>query len=201
MKKVMLAVAFVMLVAVASAQENATSASFGVKAGVNLANLHYKSGDDTENGDIKAGVHAGVFARLSIAPSLAFQPELLYSMEGARDSEDDEEVKFNLHYIQLPLMLQFGSTSGFYAEIGPGLGYVTSGKVKTEFLGEEIEEDVKDELEKLNITGNVGVGYALQNGFGVGVRYAHGFSKLFKTDTDDDKVRSRNIQLSVFKRF
>lgn len=201
MKKIMLAFALVILVAVSAAQESSPAVSFGVKAGLNLANLHYKSGDDTDNGDLKAGLHAGLFARLPIAQSLAFQPELLFSMEGTQDSEDDEEVKFNLNYIELPLMLQFGSASGFYAEIGPGLSYLMSAKLKTEFLGEEIEEDIKDESEKLNITGNVGVGYAMQNGFGVGARYSHGFSNLIKDDPDDEKMQTRTIQISIFKRF
>ena len=203
MKKIMLAVAFSFVVAVAASQENTTISnhSFGVKAGLNLANLHYKSGDNTENGDLKAGLHAGVFARVALTQSLTFQPELLFSMEGTKDTEDDETIKWNNNYIQLPLMLQFGTPSGFYAEIGPSFGYLLSAKLKSEYLGEEEELDIKDESEKINIAGNIGVGYALPNGFGAGVRYMHGFSNLYKDDTDDEKVRTRGFQISIFKRF
>ena len=201
MKKVMLLTALVSVIVAAEAQENTQAVSFGVKAGLNLANLHSKFMDETESADFKAGLHAGVFARFSIAQAIAFQPELIFSMEGAKESEDDEDTKLNLDYIQLPLMLQFGSASGFYAEVGPGLGYLISAKAKTEILGEEIEEDIKDDMEKLNITGNVGVGYAMQNGFGVGVRYSHGFSNLLKDGDEDVKMQTRTIQVSLFKRF
>lgn len=201
MKKVMLLTALVSVIITAQAQESTPAISFGVKAGLNLANIHSKVMDDSESGDFKAGFHAGVFARFAVAPAVAFQPELLFSMDGAKDSEDDEEATLNFNYIHLPLMLQFGSEFGFYAEVGPGLAYLMSAKAKTEILGEELEEDWKDDMEKLNITGNVGVGYALQNGFGVGVRYSHGFSNLLKDGDEDVKLQTRTIQLSIFKRF
>lgn len=201
MKKVMLFAALFLVFVAAQAQDGTKVASFGIKAGVNLSNLHLKSDGETESMDLKPGLHAGLFARLAIAPAVAFQPELLFSMEGAEESEDDVSAKFKLNYIQLPLMLQFGSASGFYAEVGPGLGYLMSAKFKIEALGEEEEEDIKDEMEKLLLTGNVGVGYVMQNGFGVGVRYSHGLSNLVKDADDDEKMRTRTIQASLFKRF
>lgn len=200
MKKLLLAFTLLAVVYTTHAQDNGKASAFGIKAGLNLSNLSTEFLDETEYADFKPGFHGGFFARVSLARGLAFQPEVLFSTEGAKESEDDEEIKFNFNYIQVPLMLQFGPASGFYGEIGPGIGFLMSAKTKVEIAGLEEEEDIKDEMEELNITGNVGIGYALENGFGVGVRYVHGFTNLVKDGNDDLKMRTRTIQVSLFKR-
>jgi hypothetical protein len=200
MKKLIFATALLAVMSATYAQDNATAVSFGVKGGLNLSNLSSKYEDETESADMKPGIHAGVFARFSLMQGFAFQPELLFSAEGAKETEDDVKSKLKLGYLQVPLMLQFGSASGFYGEVGPGFGFLMSAKAKYEFEDEEEEEDIKEDMEKMNITGNIGVGYATEGGFGVGVRYVHGFSNLIK-DGGDIKMHTRTIQLSLFKRF
>ncbi|MGV3657330.1 MAG: porin family protein [Chitinophagaceae bacterium] len=203
MKKTLIVTVLFAVLCTAHAQENATTKThtFGIKAGPNFSTLSVKYEDESESLDWKTGVHAGVFARFSMMHGLAFQPELLFSTEGSRDEEDGEKLTLRLHYIHLPLMLQLDTKSGFYAEIGPGLGYLITAKTKWEIDGEEEIEDVKDDMEKLNLTGNVGFGYAMQNGFGAGVRYMHGFSNGIKNPEDSERMRTRTFQLSLFKRF
>jgi len=125
------------------------------------------------------------------------QPELVYSMEGAKEEEDDVEIKINLNYINVPVLLQYNS-SGFFAETGPQIGFLTGAKTKVEFDDEEEEEDIKDELEGINLSWAIGLGYKLPSGFGFNARYNLGLSNIAKDGTDDDKLKVNTIQIGIF---
>lgn len=201
MKKVILGFAFIAAVASVKAQDAASGPTFGVKAGANFANLKFTSGDEDESGDMKVGVHAGGFVNVPIGETFAFQPELLFSMEGAKEEESGVEAKVSLNYINVPLLLQYTS-SGFFAETGPQIGFLMSAKSKAEFQGQEEEEDIKDNLKSTAFSWAVGLGYKTQSGFGFGARYNLGLSNIADTESgDDSKIKSNVIQVSIFKTF
>ncbi|HZF64558.1 MAG TPA: porin family protein, partial [Chitinophagaceae bacterium] len=118
MKKFFLAVALTASVVALNAQ---SGAGFGVKGGLNLANLTVTGDDEDADFKMKPGFHLGVFANVPLGGTLSFQPELLYSAEGAKMDILDEDVKFNLSYLNVPLLLQYNA-SGFFAETGPQVG-------------------------------------------------------------------------------
>ena len=194
MKKMFLAFAFAASFVAAKAQD--AGAAFGVKAGLNLANMKMKFGDEKETGDMKPGFHVGAYANIPIASSLSFKPELVYSAEGAKEKEDDGTEKINLGYVNLPLLVQY-SASGFYAETGPQVGLLLSAKSKWEYEGEEGDEDIKDELNSTSFSWAVGAGFRSTSGFGAGVRYNLGLSNLLKDGEDDYKWTSNVIQIGI----
>jgi|SRR5690554_5828390 len=72
----------------AFAQRTAGSkTSFAILGGVNLQNLNGKdmSGDKLEN-DMLTGFHAGVNVQLPVAPQFYFQPGLMFSTKGAKNT-------------------------------------------------------------------------------------------------------------------
>ncbi len=74
----------------AFAQRTAGSkTSFAILGGVNLQNLNGKdmSGDKLEN-DMLTGFHAGVNVQLPVAPQFYFQPGLMFSTKGAKNTHD-----------------------------------------------------------------------------------------------------------------
>lgn len=166
---------------------------FGIKAGANIANL---VGDDAEEAKMKIGVNAGAFARLSIAESFKIQPEILFSTQGAKSKETFEgetfETKMNLSYINVPVMFQYHTASGFFAETGPQLGILASAKLKGE--GESV--DIKENLKSIDFSWGLGVGYEFAQGFGVNGRYNFGLSNL--PEEGDGKLRNGVIQVGVF---
>src|ERR1700743_975230 len=95
-----------------SAQEQQTSTESGLKpklrrkGGLNLTNL-YSGNASTDN--LKPGFDAGVFAKLPITKGFSIQPELLYSLKGAKDTynnfvQGSGEYRFNLGYMELPVL-------------------------------------------------------------------------------------------------
>lgn len=107
---------------------------FGIKAGVNLANIRSANHFTDENLlDQKIGLAAGAFYHLGIAKGLAIQPELLYSQMGTEYADNTSTTlntagKLNLNYLSLPILIKVNPLKflGIYA--GPQLDYYMAGK-------------------------------------------------------------------------
>ncbi len=102
---------------------------FGLRAGVNLANLNGKNaaGGKMEN-DLKTGFHVGVNYEGYLAPEFYLQPGLLYTTKGAKLSNNG---KVNLGYIELPINFVYKPELGMGKLIvgfGPYLAYGINGK-------------------------------------------------------------------------
>jgi hypothetical protein len=105
----MLAIAAALLAAPATlqAQDGGVDLAAGVKAGVNIATL---SGEGDSPGRRTAFLGGG-FLTISLANSIVyFQPELLYSLKGFKESEGGTTGTLNLKYLDLPLLVGVGLT-------------------------------------------------------------------------------------------
>ena len=74
MKKI-LVIIFVLIASYGYAQD----LKFGVKAGLNLANV---AGDDVDNNKVNTRFYFGGFLNTPLSDAVSFQPELLVSMQG-----------------------------------------------------------------------------------------------------------------------
>lgn len=172
------------------AQSDDTSPQFGVKGGVNLSNV---TGDDVNDSEQLTSFHLGVFMELPISERFSFQPEVLYSGQGFAGL--DNEVEYQLDYIQVPLLAKVYLVKGLYAEAGPQFGF----KVKEEIDykpgadGGEIEIDIDDSyIKNFNTDLALGAGYKFDNGLSVSARYNLGLTKIFKDDTLLENIDAKN---------
>ena len=176
MKKVLFVVTVLAMISTVSFAQ----VKFGVKLGTNIAN---GSGDDFEDADSRIGTVIGGFANFSIIEEkLSFQPELLYSAQGAKD----DESTFKADYLNVPLMMKY-YFGGLNVQAGPQVGFLMSAKVE--------DEDIKDEMKGVDFGFNLGVGYDLDFGLGFDLRYNLGLSNVF--DYDDADGKNRVIQFTV----
>src|SRR6516225_1426548 len=127
MKKVLLLLVFGSSVVLASAQT-----TFGVKAGANFATITDATGAKT-----KVGIYGGLQASLHLSSMFSFNPEAVYSSQGAKGTGET----MNLNYINVPLLLQYNNASGFFAHTGPQIGFLMSAKDKVDGSG---TTDIKD---------------------------------------------------------
>lgn len=101
--------------------------SFGVKAGLNVANVWDAEGQDFQ-ADAKAGFAGGVFLGLPIGPILGFQPEVLLSQKGFSASGtlfgSDYSIKRTTTYIDLPLQLQVKPAEFVTILVGPQYSFL-----------------------------------------------------------------------------
>ena len=202
MKKIILTVAAVFAFGFANAQET----KFGVKGGLNVANL---SGDIEDNSS-KVGFHVGGFVEIKVSDKFSVQPELLFSTQGAKFEESGSgfsyESKYNLSYLNIPVMAKYYAADKFSLELGPQIGFLTS--AKDDYTATESgvtvsgNEDIKDIFESVDFGLNFGAGYDFTENLSVGLRYNLGLSNIAKTEAGDDtKVQNTVFSVSLGYKF
>ena len=196
MQKVLLSLG---LLAGVSFAAQAQSISYGIKAGASLTNF---TGDNT--GDLKNvfGFHGGLVANFAVNDAFSIQPEVLYSMKGAKSEENlgmgyTSKSTARLHYIDVPVLARVNA-GGLFFELGPQVGFLVAAKSKNEItggvLGGTSTNDIKNELSSVDFGYAAGLGYQISNGPGIGLRYNGGLTNLDK-DSGSSKVRNSAFQL------
>jgi len=184
MKKVILSLALAVgISATASAQ-----ARIGLKAGASLTNI---TGSDVSGADNKFGFHGGLVANLGFGDALSVQPEILFSMKGYQNPSNGKE-KINLNYIDVPVMLQYNA-DGLFFEAGPQIGFLASAK-RTDGTN---DIDVKSLFQSVDFGYAVGLGYKLDAGPMVGLRYNGGITSAFK-DIANTTIKARNSAFQLY---
>lgn len=187
MKKISLFMTAVFLSAVTMAQNDRVN--FGLKAGVNLANLNVEDYDETE---MKLGMYGGALAHIHITPNIGLQPEVVYSTQGAKDGD----TKWLIDYVNVPIMLQYMFNNGFRIETGPQVGFLTRAKIEVD----DEELDIKDDLKKTDISWGFGLNYLSTSGIGVGARYNLGLTDINEDDAGN-KITNQVFQVGLFLMF
>ena len=176
------------VVAIAAHAAYAQNVQFGVKAGVNLANLNQDPSPDTKS---KAGLNIGALAHIHLNQNWAVQPEAVYSMQGAEYSNG---TKIKINYVNIPVLAQYMFANGFRLQTGPQLGILTSSKVQYGDGGTEVDSD--NQYKSTDFSWSFGAGYLTKSGLGVDARYNLGISDISKTDPAD--LKNRVWQFGLF---
>jgi len=189
MKKLILFAALaIFVIANSNAQIN-----FGAKAGVNFATI---TGDMVDSFNSRTAFHVGFVAEIVISETFSFQPELLYSAQGADYSEEgfeDFEGTVKLDYLNVPLMAKFYVGEGFSVEAGPQIGLLLSAK---DDYGDG-EDDIKEYVKGTDFGVNLGVGYKMEGGLNFSARYNLGLSN--DLDVDDFEAEGAEYKNSVIQ--
>jgi hypothetical protein len=188
MKRILSLIAIATLVGLsATAQTDKKSTGgvqFGIKAGINVANLKWKEDGISLTTDSKVGVNAGFFLTAPISENFSIQPELTYSGLGAKS--DGETLALN--YITVPVLAKYtfaGSGFGIYA--GPQIGLLLSAKSDG--------EDIKDAMKGSDFAGIFGVDYSVSK-FNFAARYQIGLSNIAK-DAEDGSLKNNAFTFTV----
>ena len=182
------AVAAILITSTANAQH----ANIGIKGGLNLYNIH---NSNSVKYDSRTGFNLGLLGHIHLDKHLAFQPELVYSSQGASYGSGSSKSKLNLGYINVPLLLQYMFDNGFRIEAGPQIGFLINAKSKTD----NTSVDVKNSFKKVDAGIGAGIGYVSTSGFGVDARYNLGLSNI--NDNSSVKSTNRGFQFGVFYLF
>jgi hypothetical protein len=184
MKIILVIILLLSLSAVSKAQDT----HFGLKAGLNISSLDVKQGVDW---DAKAGFHFGGLAHVHLTPHFAVQPEIVFSQQGGEYNSD----KWKINYLNIPVLLQYMTGSGFRLQTGPQLGFGLSSEVKQG----DIEIDNDDDVNTIDFSWSFGASYLFPGGIGVDARYNHGITNIYEPEVPE--VRNRVFQLGVFYQF
>ena len=177
---------------------------FGVKGGLNLANLYI---DEVNDEKTKVGLHAGLWMKAPLGDLFAIQPELLWSSKGTRIGSyqnipftQDGQVRFNLNYLELPVLasLTLGPVS---IQAGPYVAYLFNANVKN--LKEDLTTANALDLDRNDFNSTdfgLAGGLALDiKGFQLGARYNYGLREIGNSDIAGQITRNaKNSVAQVF---
>lgn len=163
MKKVLM----VLFVFSTSLGVSAQGIDFGVKAGVNFANL-----SNAVNFEGRTGFVAGVFVGGKLNDNIGVQADLLYSQQGG----EFEFNKFELNYVNVPIVIKYYVSNGFNLQLGPQFGILLD--EDTNAVSEVIDNIATNDFD---LSGVIGIGYDLPMGIRLDGRYNFGFTDVSKT--------------------
>jgi hypothetical protein len=184
--------------------ESSLTPKFGIKGGVNLTNMFV---DDVSDENMKVGFNAGFFAKLPVARGFSIQPELLYTSKGAKLTYDniiqgEGEYRFNLNYIELPVLAVINVAKNFNLHVGPYVSYLAEANIKD--LDDDGDMDEIADLDTDNFNrwdyGLVGgLGIDISN-FTIGARYNYGLKEIGKSGSLSGQLTkdSRNSAVSLY---
>jgi hypothetical protein len=185
----------------AMAQE---SAAFGIKGGVNFANLRFEAEGENESFDRRTGFVGGLFMIWPAGSRVALQAEALYSQQGAKFDEEGADGKVKIDYFTVPVLLRLSSApsgqAGFHVFGGPSLGYRLRARSSGTFDGESSSEDISDDIERFDLGVTAGAGVDI-NRFTIDGRYTWGLSNLNRDGSDELKITNRVATIMVGVRF
>jgi len=174
----------IMMTGFASAQHGNSPAghvNIGIKGGANLYNVH---NDNNTKYDPRIGYHFGILGHIHFNQRFAFQPEIVYSAQGAKYTNENGGTKYNLDYINVPVLFQYMFNNGFRLQAGPQVGFL-------------IRATNKNDLKPIDFGASIGASYIFPpTGFGIDARYNHGFSNI----NENSAVNSTNrgFQFGMF---
>jgi hypothetical protein len=197
MKNIILS--FVLVVAMIAIAADAASAAekarYGLKVGLNFANL---TGDfEQEFWASKARIAPviGGYAVIKLKDYMFVQPEILLSYKGAKIAEEKYRDEISLSYIDIPIFLKFSipTSIGLRPNLffGPAANLLTG----SEYISGKFKYELEDESSNFDVSAIIGVGVDIASGKGVFVfegRYTIGFITI------DDRRPPSDIFNRVF---
>ncbi len=180
---------------------SARKSYFGVKGGVNIADI---TGDNTDALDSSNGFIGGLFYGMDFTDDFGIRVEGLFVQKGADGefalppSDHEHEFVFNLDYIEVPVYFVVGFPTGdsfaFNLYAGPTFGFNVKAEVENISHGEVVDLDA--EAFELGAAFGGGVEYLMSSFSIIGdVRYAIGGTSI--TDNFDGKNTGIGIMVGV----
>jgi len=176
--------------------------TFGVKGGLNVA---YMNIDMRES---HIAYHAGIFVNEDLSDKFFLQPELLYSIKGAKFPEYffPADMDFTFYYVSMPILFGWKPADHLSLLVGPEISYLTDYK----FVINEQPIAGSDGFAEWDVSLDLGVAYAITKKLSVELRFVYGLTNVVNilfTDENGQTIgnlnegKNRALQLSGCYRF
>jgi hypothetical protein len=170
---------------------------FGIKAGINFADLSISQSTPGSSFSSKTDFNAGILASIPLSGNLYLQPEIMYSGQGGSTSDSFIVAgKLNYDYLNIPVLIKYQLSSGLFAETGPQVGFLLSANFKA---GSQ-SLDEKSNSQTTDFSWAFGLGYKIPDaGLGIDLRYNLGLTNIAKdSGSADETVKNSVFQIDLF---
>jgi outer membrane immunogenic protein len=196
MKKLLIVAFLFSAVISLKAQETGT---FGVSAGINVANISFKSSGVTASFTSTVGFKGYVFYDLPLGGSFSLQNELGYDGMGFKYN-DPTNGNFTeaVNYLTLSILPKYNvQETGLSFFAGPSLGFLLNAKSTG---GGQSQSDT-DSYNSIDLFGVVGAEYFLPMGFGITARYMGGLTNIAKGATNGETAHNTAFSFTLAYKF
>ncbi len=181
---------FVSLILAFGALPSFAQFEFGFKGGGNFSKL-----TDDLSSDFRTGFHAGIFGEIK-AKKVGIQPEIMFVTGGGEANQGLFNGDLKLHYIAVPVLVNFYPVSFFAIQFGPQFMYNTLAELSSSVSGGGNTRVLVDDLIQQRLwAGNIGIKANLPLGFRLSGRYVFGSSEVARDSQVEGKQNFIMISL------
>jgi hypothetical protein len=167
----------------------------GVKAGLNYASQYTNSTANSVDFKSIIGINAGAYCNYFLLDFLAIQPELMMSGKGSRWKNQYYDAKYNLTYIDLPILIKYQPVALINIHAGPQLSYLVSAKQKD--FGNNQITNVMDYYYKFDLGLAFGVEANLPFKVNLTIRYILGLNTATTGAQYTETWKNKSFQISL----
>ena len=189
MKKLILMAVMALATVSSFAQQAVGTFTIQPKVGLNLANL------TDADGDIRAGVAAGVEFEYQVSDIFSLSAGALYSMQGCKFTEDKVDYTSKLDYINVPIPANVYVVKGLADKLGLQPGFNVSHKLSVAKGSTSGSTDIPG-VKSVDLSIPVGLSYEYSN-FVFDARYNFGVTKV----ADDADSKNSVFQFTLGYKF
>ncbi len=177
-------------------------AQFGVKGGVNFAEMTGRNG---ESSSYKTFYHVGILYEARILGPLSIQPEIQYSVQGGNLKGAFTDYDTKLHYFTVPVLAKL-TLGPIFVEAGPQFGVLVNatqnGKVQLSGTSGsasygQVDQTATDQYKRGDFSLAAGAGLKF-SALSLGVRYVAGLNDINDarnlSGVNDPRLQNRVFQ-------
>ena len=170
------------LLSLISMSAQAQQLQLGVKGGPSLVDVVAVRTPDGFGGEdsyykMRPSYHFGIYGFIDLNSRFYVQAELLYANKGFRSTDPaGSEANIHLHYLTLPVLLNYRISEKVDVGLGGELGYKLSARSKFDNNSVDANFIYKRDID---VGLNAGLKYHLSQKIALDVRYIHGLSNIF----------------------
>ncbi len=94
--------------------------AIGLKGGPNFAKFDVNDADASFKN--KTGFHLGAYTLFKLG-KIGIQPEVIFSQQGSKFTFNNQDLKSNFSYVNVPVILKTYLVAGLNLQIGPQFGF------------------------------------------------------------------------------
>jgi hypothetical protein len=210
MKKITFLIFALLTIFISQAQE----IKYGLKGGLNTSNLKGIvpiSINSNQKEKSIFGVNLGCFVEIKLTEKLAFQPELIFSMQGNKLERDEEQQKgvfiskTRINYLNIPLLVKYYIENKLYVEFGPQVGLLLNIKQDVSnisifdpaLITNEDNKDINDITKKTDYGFNLGLGFEFSDRTFINIRSNFAPSNINDVYASKNKIQNEVFQISI----
>jgi len=170
---------------------------FGIKGGVNFANLSFSSGGMSSNQNSITTAQIGVTFESRLSDRIILRNDVLFSQKGAITPSNIADYKTTINYLEVPFNFLYEPTYYSFIGVGPYVGYAMTGTILSNGQSSDITFG-DGEFKRLDYGLNLTVGYEVFEGLVLSANYSLGLANIIDSNTASFKNKVIGISVTKF---